>query len=127
MNIALTTRHGHLVPCFSGVELLVIGPDQDLDRCVPIPTVDWPLLAWGRELAGREVGVLICGGIYPFLWGVLRGHGIDVVPNAIGEAAAGLADYRSGTLTVPPMWPCYPELHEGGRGGCRRRFRGGRR
>jgi len=126
MNVALTTRHGHMVPCFSGVELLVIPPDQDLDRCEPVSTADWPPLAWGRELARRDVGVLICSGIYPFLWGALRGHGIDVVPNAIGESSSVLADWRSGALTVPPVWPCYPELHVGGRGRRGRRFRGGR-
>jgi len=55
MNVALTTRCGHMVPCFSGAELLVIPPDQDLDRCEPVSTADWPPLAWGRELAGRDV------------------------------------------------------------------------
>jgi len=127
MNVALTTRDGRMVPCFSGVELVVVSSAGGLDSCAPIPTMDWPPLGWGRELADREVGVLICSGMYPFLWGVLRGHGIDVVPNAVGKAEAVLVDWCSGALAVPPVWPCYPELHVGGRGRRGRRYRGGRR
>jgi hypothetical protein len=125
MSSAITASHGRVAPCFSGAELLIFEAGSDLARVVP--TAGWPPLAWGRELRGLGVGTLICNGIYPFLWGVLRGHGIEVIPNASGEPDDVMRDWHRGVLTAPEQWPCYPMLQgRGCRPRQRRRFRGGR-
>jgi predicted Fe-Mo cluster-binding NifX family protein len=74
----------------------------------------------------RDVTILLCAGVDQFLWGVLQGHGIEVVPDAIGSADDVIEQWRSGKLTVPQMWP--RQMNDGCGKGLRRRKgrRGGR-
>ena len=126
MNVALTTSHGRLAPCFPGAALHVVAPNREWSDSSVVSTDGWDPLVWGRELLRRDVSVLLCSGMFPFLWGVLQGYGIRVVPNASGSAADVLQAWRSGDLTVPEAWPCEPGVRCcRGRWG-RRRFRGGR-
>lgn len=94
MNVAIAISQGRLAPCFKGVELWIVGPEDDVDRCRVVSTEGWAPLAWGRQLMRADVGILICAGIHHFVWGVLRGYGIQVVSNATGDPATVLSEWR---------------------------------
>lgn len=82
-------------------------------------TAGWGVLEWGRELVRRDVGLLFCSGIDHFLWGALKGNGIDVIPDAVGEPEQVLKLWHGGVLAASAEWPHHA------RGGCRReRLRG---
>jgi predicted Fe-Mo cluster-binding NifX family protein len=120
MNIGLTVVSGRVSPCFRGVNLWILGDHAGLERKCVAETQDWGDLAWGQELMKRDVSVLICAGLNQFLWGALKGHGIDVVPNAVGEPDEVLGQWQRGALPSPSVWPPH------GRNGCRRvRLRSG--
>lgn len=124
MNVALAISHGRMAPCFAGVELRIVDGNGDLNAAGLVSTRGWHPLGWGRELMRRDVGLLLCTGIDQGTWGSIRGHGIQVIPNAMGDPGATLAAWRSGRLRPPPIWPAYPAGSGGGR--RRKRFRGGR-
>ena len=113
-----------MAPCFSGVVLTVVRPDQELTDGAGIHTSSWRPFAWRHELLEPDVSVLLCSGIYPFLWGMLRGYGIQVVPDACGDPAQVLHNWRSGVLSAPRQWPLY--AGKPGVSRRRHRFRGGR-
>jgi hypothetical protein len=130
MNVALVTSHGRMAPCFGGVELQIVDDNAELREARVLSTHDWHPLAWGRELMRRDVTLLMCAGVDQATWAALRGHGIQVIPNAIGDPATVFATWRSGRLSPPQLWPAYPVGFGGRRGfggGRRRRFHGGRR
>lgn len=130
MKMALTTSHGRMAPCFAGVELRIIDDNADLHEAHILSTRRWHPLVWGRELMRRDVTLLMCAGVNQATWAALRGHGIQVIPNAIGDPGNVLATWRGGRLTPPALWPAYPvgsDRHRGFGGGRRRRFRGGKR
>lgn len=82
-------------------------------------TAGWGALDWGRELVRRDVGLLFCAGIDRFLWGALKGNGIDVIPDAVGEPEEVLSLWQGGAFNLSGEWPHHT------RGGCRReRLRG---
>jgi len=114
-----------MAPCFSGVELRVLESDQGLNQGETVETIGWTPYVWAEQLAGRHVGVLVCSGVDAVLWGELQKHGIQVVPNAVGDPEAVLRDWRGGQLPVPDRWPCYPPIHVGGRTQRGPRFRRG--
>ena len=123
MKIALTTSYDRMAPCFAGTELLVLDENEDLDHAQTVATSGWHPLAWGRELMRRDVGVLVCAGIDLPTWAGIRGHGIQIVPEAIGAPADVLAAWQNHQLHTQQLWPACGT----GRGdGRRRRFRGGR-
>jgi hypothetical protein len=141
MKVALAISHGRVAPCFAGVPLCVVDDDAstkgdaraDLRDAEAVATEGWHPLAWGRELMRRDVGLLLCAGIAPGTWAATQGHGIKVIPDAMGEADAVLAAWRSGHLTPPQMWPVTPNGGDAlamrgsaGGGRRRRRFHGGR-
>jgi len=153
MKVALATSHGRMAPCFAGVELRIVaehtalqsrdggktGGQADLVDADVLSTHGWHPLAWGRELMRRDVGLLLCAGIDQGTWAAIQGHGIQVIPNAIGDTQAAFGAWHSGRLSLPRVWPSYPaglagfgaggfdRLAAGGFGpGRRRRFRGGR-
>jgi hypothetical protein len=137
MNAALAISHGRMVPCFAGVELRIVkgnaqtnaDEQADLDRAKVLSTHGWHPLGWGRELMRHDVGLLLCAGIDQSTWASVKGHGIEVIPNSIGEAATVLDAWRRGLLTPPRFWPAYPVGFGGQRdfgAGRRRRFHGGR-
>jgi len=118
-----------MAPCFGGVELQIVEGDEDLRDGHIVSTHGWHPLAWGRELMRRDVALLLCAGIDQATWAALRGHGIQVIPNAIGDPATVFATWRNGSLIPPGLWPAYPVGFGGSRmfgAGRRRRFRGGR-
>ena len=128
MKVALATSHGRMAPCFGGVELRIVDNNADLRDAPVLSTHGWHPLVWGRELMRRDVTLLMCAGIDQATWAALRGHGIQVIPNAIGDPATVFATWRSGRLSPPQLWPAYPVGFGGRRGfgaGRRRRFRGG--
>lgn len=131
MKAALAISHGRMAPCFAGVELRIVeknvssqaGGQADLDAANVLYTHGWHPLGWGRELMRKDVGLLLCAGIAPGTWAAIQGHGIEVIPNAMGDANAVLAAWRGGHLAPPRLWPAYPGGVGWGRG--RRRFHGG--
>ena len=113
-------------PCFPGVNLWILGVEIQMEQKQVADTENWHALAWGQELMRRNVNVLLCAGMDRFLWGSLQGHGIEVVPDAIGLPVEVVEQWRSGKLTVPQMWP--RQIHGGcGRGLRRRKGRCGGR
>ena len=120
MNIGLTVSNGRIGPCFSGVSLWIACSNVNIDQKQVIDTAAWQALDWGQELMRHNVSTLLCAGIDQFLWGALQGHGIKVVPDAIGLPEEILDQWQAGKLTVPQIWP--PQM----RNGCRRGFRRGR-
>ena len=154
MKVALATSHRRMASCFAGVELRIVGENAlpqapaasqgkqaggpqaggqaDLDVAAVVSTRGWHPLAWGRELMRRDVALLLCAGIDHGTWAAIQGHGIQVIPGAMGDPGTALAAWRSGHLRPPQVWPAYPAgfdgLNAGGSGGGRRRrrFRGGR-
>jgi hypothetical protein len=150
MRAALVVSHGRMAPCFAGVDLQIVGdnvPPQvsgqaapqasqaggqaDLDGAEVLSTHGWHPLGWGRELMRHDVGLLLCAGIASGTWAAIQGHGIEVIPNAMGDADTVLAAWRGGHLTPPRLWPAYPSgfnpFAVRGFGGSQRgRFRGGR-
>jgi len=131
MKVGLATSQGRMAPCFAGVALRILEEDADLGDATVDSTQGWHPLLWGRELMRRDVGLLLCAGLDQGTWAAVQGHGIQVIPNAMGQADQVWAAWRSGALSVPPMWPAYPPAFGGpgaGRrgGGRRRRFHGGR-
>ena len=123
MNIALTTSHDRMAPCFAGVDLSIVDEQTPLGGARRLSTHGWHPLAWGRELMKNDVAVLLCAGIDLATWGGLCGHGIQVVPTAMGSPENVLAAWREKQLRPTPVWPAYAAPPRGGR---RRRFRGGR-
>ena len=125
VKIGMTTNRDRITPCFAGVELWILAETQDLGEREVMNTEGWHPLAWPKELMRHDVSVLLCSGIDQFVWGALRGYGIQVIPNATGGAEDVLRQWRSGLLAAPQVWPPDPSR---GRGGCRSRrwFRGGR-
>lgn len=129
MKVALVTSHGRMAPCFGGVELRIVDNNGDLRDAHVLSTHGWHPLVWGRELMRRDVTLLLCAGIDQATWAAVRGHGIQVIPNAIGDPATVFGTWRNGGLNPPQLWPAYPAGfgRRGGSGsGRRRRFRGGR-
>ena len=136
MKVALTTSHGRMAPCFAGVELRVLSDEMNLAVAKVVLTCGWHPLGWGHELMQRDITLLLCAGIDRGTWSAVQGHGIQVIPNAIGEPEAVFSSWRSGQLCPPQVWPSYPagvgaggfdRRNAGGFGsGQRRRFRGGR-
>ncbi|MBN1863943.1 MAG: hypothetical protein JW808_03490 [Victivallales bacterium] len=139
----MATSCKRMAPCFAGVDLWIFdsdasmqGDDQTgLENIEVISTHGWHPLGWGRELMRHDVGLLLCSGIDQSTWGSIRGHGIQVIPDALGDAGSVLAAWRKGQLAPPRQWPAYPKgfdiarypgLGKGwGRKRCR--FRGGKR
>ncbi len=75
----------------------------------------------------RDVGTLLCAGIDLPKWNGIRGHGIRVVPDAMGEPAVVLNSWCNGQLQLPPEWPVYADWPaNAGKGRKRHRTRGGR-
>jgi len=136
MKVALTTSHGRMAPCFAGVELKILSDKMDLDVANVISSCGWHPLAWGHELMQRDVTLLLCAGIDHGTWAAIQGHGIQVIPNAIGEPDTVFTSWRSGRLSPPQIWPSYPtgvragmcdrRTASGFGSGQKRRFRGGR-
>jgi len=129
MNVALTTSHGRMAPCFSGVELRMIGPQSDLKAAEIVVTRAWHPLVWGRELMRRDVDTLLCGGIDQVVCSGIRGYGIEVISDAMGDPEQVLNQWLTGRLAVPQPCSVFPEMPGLGSGRCRgqgRRFRGGR-
>ncbi len=102
----------------------IVQVNEDLAAATVISTRGWHPLVWGRELMRRDVGVLLCAGIDQGTWGAIQGHGIQVVPGAMGDPGAVWEAWTGGSLRPPRVWPAYPGRFGGGR--RRRRFRGGR-
>ena len=130
MNVALTTSHGRMAPCFSGVDLRVIGAQSDLEAGEVVATRAWHPLVWGRELMRRDVNTLLCAGIDQVVWAGIRGYGIQVIPNAMGDPGQAWNQWLTGHLAVPQPRFVFPGMRGPGRGrggGRGRRFRGGRR
>ena len=139
MKAALATSHGRMAPCFAGVELRIVRDDTPgladgqagFEGAEVLSTQGWHPLGWGRELMRRDVGLLLCAGIDQGTWASIRGHGIEVIPNAMGEATTVLGAWRRGLLAPPQLWPAYPggldQSMVRGFGGSRRRrrFHGG--
>ena len=143
MKAALTTSHGRMAPCFAGVELRILGEyggvpsrpgaetagQAGLAGAQVVSTHGWHPLCWGRELWRRDVALLLCAGIDQGTWAAIRGHGIEVIPNAIGDPETVFAAWHGGRLNPPRLWPAYPVglgRAPRFREGRRRRFRGGR-
>ena len=125
MNIAMTTENGRVAPCFAGVELWIVEPNQGVGVHRIIHTAGRDPSHWARELVRQDVGVLLCAGIDIFVWGGLLGNGVEVVPDAIGTADDVLARWRAGLLITPPIWPPPVRQHSRRRDQTRRRFHGG--
>ena len=125
MNVGMTTDGERMCPCFSGACLWILDQDEDIDRHWSVATGSWQSLGWSRQLMRLDVGVVLCVGVDQFLWGALKGYGIEVVPNAVGRPSEVLKQWRRGELVPPDMWPVRLPRCGGGR---RRRlgFRGGR-
>jgi hypothetical protein len=105
MNVALATDSGRVAPCFAGVELWIVNPSQSAGARLTVSTVGLDPSLWARELVRRDVGVLLCAGIDMFAWGVLRGNGIHVVPEAVGTVDEVMVKWHAGTLSPLPLWP----------------------
>lgn len=106
MKLAVTVNRGRVAPVFPGVDLrLIEEQDATSSSREDVMTSSWPLPAWSAQLMRRDVGVLLCAGIDSFVWGALQGHGIAVVPDAIGLPDEIIKQWRNGTLTVPQTWP----------------------
>lgn len=116
MNIGLTVSRRRMSPCLPGVDLWILSGTAEVKEKQVVETEKWHSLAWGRELMQRNVNVLLCAGISRFLWGALRGDGIQVVPDAMGVPDEVAEQWQSGGLTVPRMWPPHVQ------GGHQRRF-----
>ncbi len=135
----MVISHGRMAPCFAGVEVWIVGSNAPLqgagqvdhhDDFEVISTFGWHPLGWGRELTRHDVGFLLCSGIDPSTWASVQGHGIQVIPSAMGDAASVVEAWRNGRLSPPRLWPAYPDGYADfptggcGRGRGRRRFRG---
>lgn len=120
VNVGLTISRGRMSPCFPGTDLLVVSADGGAAKGKTVATMGWHPLAWGQELMRRNVGTLLCAGMDQFLWGALRGHGIQVVPEVVGDPSRALERWRSGELKAPEQWPPCPAR---GRRQCRGRVR----
>lgn len=128
MNLALATSHDRMAPCFAGVELWILDENAELNQALRLSTHGWHPLAWGRELMRRDVGLLVCAGVNLQTWAGIQGHGIDVIPDAIGDPGTVLEAWRNRQLQPPPTWPACggAPRRAGRRGGRQHRFRGGR-
>ena len=121
MNVAITVEDGRVVPCFAGVELWIVGPDQNInDRQVVTTSRNQPF-SWAKVLAYRDISVLLCGGIDMFSWGYLRGNGVQIVSDCSGSASIVLEAWRRGSLVIPANI-----RNQTGRGRHRRRGGGNR-
>ncbi len=105
MNVAVTVENGRVAPCFAGVELWIIGPQQNPAGRLTIPTAGREPLFWVRDLARHDVDTLLCAGIDVFAWGAFRGNGIRVVPEAVGSVQEVLDRWRAGRLKAASTWP----------------------
>ena len=110
---------------------MVIADDAADREWMSVPTADWHPLSWGRELMKRDVARLVCSGIDRATWGAIRGHGIDVIPDAAGELQDVFSAWRAGLLKPPADWPsAMADGWEDGPpfagGGLRSRWRRGR-
>ncbi len=126
MKIALAARNGQVAPLFSGVEVLIYRYESGkavLEKRVQ--TSDWPALAWGPNLMREDVSLLICDGLDHFLWGSLRGYGINVAPEAGGKVDEALGLWQHGKLPVPETWPPVAVVCARRGAGRRNRWRGG--
>jgi len=127
MNVALTTSHGRMAPCFSGVELRVVGPGSDPQAAEIVATRVWHPLVWGRELMCRDVNTLLCAGIDQVVWAGIRGYGIEVIPNVMGDMQQVLRQWLNSRSVTPQKRPIPPHTRGFGLGqgdGGNRRFRG---
>ena len=135
MKVGLATSHERMAPCFAGVDLRIVKENAtlqagqasgqaELDVAQVVSTHGWHPLGWGRELMRRDIGLLLGAGIDQGTWAAIQGHGIAVIPNAIGDAGTVLIEWRSGDLTPPQLWPAYPG--DFGRGSAASSARGGR-
>jgi len=121
VKVALATSHDRMAPCFAGIELRVIDEGGGPDNWKVVATHGWHPLAWGRELMQRDVGLLLCAGIDQATWAAVQGHGIQVIPIAMGDPRAAFAAWSSGRLAPPALWPAYGGGFDGR---CRGRGRG---
>jgi len=132
MKLALATTHDRMAPCFAGVDLKIMDQAGTVEEAVTVSTHGWHPLSWGRELMRRDVSLVLCAGIDQGTWASIQGHGIEVVPGAMGDPDAALTAWRAGQLGPPALWPAYAGGMNGlsRRSGCgagrRRRCRRGR-
>jgi predicted Fe-Mo cluster-binding NifX family protein len=73
----------------------------------------------------HDVDVLLCGGIEQFYFGMIRGHGIKVIPDATGAVLEVLDGWIRGNLRIPQLWPYCPHKGAPGRKQCRQKRRRG--
>lgn len=94
-----------MAPIFPGI-VLQLREEKDIHQVrESIHTDTWRQLSWGTQLMTRNINLLICAGIDQFLWGALRGTGIDVIPNATGTVNRAIGLWRVGLLRPPATWP----------------------
>lgn len=124
MNVALTVEDGRVAPCFAGVELWIIGPNQRIEDRETVKTTESHPLSWARELVRRDIGVFFCSGIDMFAWGFLKGNGVQIVPECFGTVESVLEAWRNGSLMIPSSMPMRSGQHAGQPVRNRRRYRG---
>ena len=125
MNVVLTTKNGRIAPCFTGVELWIIGPGQSAGECRVIYTAGRDPVLWARDLVRADVSTLLCTGIDMFVSGSIRGNGIQVITEAIGTVDEVLNRWRAGELKTQPIYPQRDRRYRGPQVGRNTRFRGG--
>ena len=125
MNVALTTEGGRIAPCFAGVEVWIVEPAQNACEHRTIPTAGRDPSFWARDLVRLDVDAFLCAGIDMFLWGVLRGNGIEVFANITGPAGEALERWRAGLLAPLQFWPQAEYRHNRQQARRRHRYRGG--
>ena len=125
MKIGLVINHSRMGVCFAGAELRILADDTVFEKAAVVHTYGWEPLEWGRRLAEQNVELLLCAGIDLSTWAAVRGNGICVIPNLMGDARTVFETWRKGELENIKAWPPYPHFAAGA--GRRRRLRRGHR
>ncbi len=107
MNLAITVDQGRITSLYLGVHIMLVVIKNQTYECRIVNTDNWSKLSWGKKLLYYDVDLLICSGIEQFLYGVIKGYGINVIPYAIGSVLEVLEHWREGELQPPGLWPQY--------------------
>ena len=99
MKTAFVVNNNRMASCFAGNELWIYYNLADSDKYDVVDTGGWEMRDWITELYKRDVGWLLCAGIDRFLYGSLRGNGIILIPNVIGEVDEVKNKWRQGLIS----------------------------
>lgn len=126
MRLALVTDEGRITPVFEGSQIMLVDVSKGVFECQVINTDSWKSLSWGKHLMQYDVETLLCSGIEQFEFGMIKGHGIAIIPDAMGNVLEVLEYWRRGILKKPHLWPHCSRFNMMRDAKCRRIHKNGR-